>query len=488
MTADRTADVVVVGAGIGGLVTAVEAAEQSPDSTVVVLEKGDRAGGTSLLSGGTFYCYETVEELEERDPKGDRELQELVVRRHDEGWEWLEDHGIPLEESTDDFEGVLPGNEEVVRQKSVSKTVEMQVLIDELVDSLRTAGGELLLETPMRSLLTDDAGDITGVRAAHVDGDAFTIESPNVVLATGGYPANERLVEQSFYTENSEDLWLRAAKWCTGDGIRAAEEIGAKHSQGHNEFYGKSMPSAPAEFTPFEYPDVSSYYGPFAVALNERGERFADESDSIHEKSVIHAAAREGYGRFFYVLDEELVDSTIRPHKEDNIRDMLDTQREAGGRVEAVDSFEELATVLDEWGVDGDRAVETLGSYNTAIRTGESERLDYPRTNNRRTVDTPPFYVTQVQPSITLTMGGLDVDLEMRVLRQFGSSSTFDHGGIEQETVFEDPIDGLYAVGADVGNVGAITTMEAVSPMTANTVFGIIAGRKVSDAVDTLTE
>lgn len=479
MSERERADVVVIGAGIAGLVTAVEAAEHGQDADVVVLEKGTRAGGTSLLSGGTFYCYETVEELRERDPKGDRELQELVVRRHDEGWQWLEDHGVPLEDSTDDFDEVLPENENVVRQKSVSKTVEMQELVDALVDSLRAAGGDLRLETPMQSLLTDDVGDVEGVRAAPADGEPYAIDAANVVLATGGYVANEHLVEQQFYTENSEDLWLRASKWCTGDGVRAAEAVGAKRSRANNEFYGKSMPAAPAEFTPFEYPDVSSYYGPFAVALNERGERFADESESIHEKSVIHAAAREGYGRFFYVLDEELVESTIRPHKEDGVRDMLEYQEEVGGRVASVDSFEELASVLDEWGVDGDRAVETLGAYNTAVRTGEGERLDPPRSDNRRTIDEPPLYVTEVQPSITLTMGGLDVDADMRVLRQFTSSSTFDHGGIEQEATFEDPIDGLYAVGADVGNVGAITTMEAVSPMTANTVFGIVAGRNV---------
>lgn len=479
MTVQRTADVVVVGAGIGGLVTAVQTAERRPDSTILVLEKGDRAGGTSLLSGGTFYCYETVESLEQRDPKGDRALQELVVRRHEEGWQWLKDHGIPLEDSTDDFGEVLPENVDVVQQKSVAKSVDMQVLIDSLVDSLEEAGGELLLETPMRSLLTDDVGDVTGVRAAPVDGDPFEINATSVVLATGGYPANEQLVEQSFYTENSEDLWLRASKWCTGDGIRAAEEIGAKRSRSNNEFYGKSMPVAPAEFTPFEYPDVSSYYGPFALALNERGERFADESVSIHEKSVIHAAARNGYGRFIYVLDGELVNSTIRPHKEDNVRDMIETQKKVGGRVEHVDSLAELATVLDEWGVDGDRAVETVGTFNAAIRTGTAERLDPPRVNNKRAIDEPPFYVTEVQPSITLTMGGLDVDEEMRVLRQYGTSSTFDHGGIEQETTYEDPIGGLYAVGADIGNVGAITTMEAVSPMTANIVFGLIAGRNV---------
>lgn len=481
MPEDRTTDIVVVGAGIAGLVTAVEAAEYHDEVEVLVLEKGTRAGGTSLQSGGTFYCYETLDELHERDPKGNRELQEIVVKRHAQGWQWLEDHGVPLEDSTDDFDNVLPENEAVVTQKSVAKQVEMQALIDALVDALEAAGGELLLETPMKELLTVESGAVTGVRAQNAAGEPFIVAATSVVVATGGYVANERMVEENFFTENSEQMWLRASKWCTGDGIIAAEAIGAKRSMANNEFYGKSMVASPAEFTPYEYSDVTAYYGPFSIALNARGERFADESESIHEKSVIHAAAKQGISRIYYVLDEELVNSTIRPHKDDNIRDMLDYQKEVGGRVAQVGSFEDLAVVLSDWGVDGKQAIETIDAYNDAIRVGEAERLDPPRKNNQRTIDTPPFYAAELQPSITLTMGGLAVDADMRVLSRHGSGSDFDHAGIEQDETLRDPIEGLYAVGADVGNIGAITTMEAVSPMTANTVFGRIAGRNVAD-------
>lgn len=487
MSNDSHADVVVVGAGIGGLVTAIEAAEHSSDLDITLLEKGTRAGGTSQLSGGTFYCYETVEDLYERDPKGDRELQELAVKNHAEAWQWLEDHGVPMEESTDVFEGVLSENEEIVRQKSVAMSTDMDELVSALVSSFEESGGKLLLETPMDKLLTDNEGAINGVRVCEIDGDCWTIQTDTVVLATGGYVANEQLVEENFFTENSEDIWLRASKWCTGDGILAAEEVGAKRSRGHNEFYGKSMIAPPAEFGPFDYSEATAYYGPFALALNQRGQRFADESESIHEKSVIQSAAKNGYSRIYYLLDDELANSTIRPHKDANIMDMLEYQKEAGGRVAKADSLQELAEIISEWGVDGKSAIETISSYNEAVQLGEAERLDPPRKDSQLVFDTPPFYIAELQPSITLTMGGLDVDTHMRVLRRATSSSTFDHAGTDQEATFQDPIEGLYAVGADVGNVGAITTMEGVSPMTANTVFGCIAGEGVAERVHSTT-
>lgn len=480
---DEQRDVVVVGAGIGGLVTAIRASEYDSDVDVLLLEKGNRAGGTSRQSGGTFYCYESVEDLYERDPKGDRELQEIAVKNHSTGWEWLENHGVPLEDSTDDFGDILPANETVVRQKSVAKSTDMDRLIDELVESFEESGGELLLETSMEELKTDQNGDISGMIARDTENGRWTIETDTVVLATGGYVANEKLVEENFFTKDSENLWLRASKWCTGDGILAAEDIGAKRSQGNNDYYGKSMIAPPAEFSPFEYSDATAYYGPFSLALNKNGERFADESESIHEKSVIHAAAEEGHGRIYYILDDELANSSIRPHKEDNIKDMLDYQKNVGGRVTEVQSLEELSDTLNEWEVNGKRAVKTITSYNEAISIGEADQLTPPRKDNKITFDSTPFYIVEVQPSITLTMGGLDVDTDMKVLRRASSSSTFDHSSIDQEPTFKDPIDGLYAVGADVGNIGAIITMEAVSPMTVNTVFGLIAGEEAAERV-----
>jgi fumarate reductase flavoprotein subunit len=478
-------DVVVVGAGIGGLVTGIETLEADPSLDVTILEKGTRAGGTSVQSGGAFYCFETVEQLHERDPPGNRVLQEIVVERHREGWDWLEEHGVPLRHvdiAQNDFEGVLPECLPMIKRKPVARRVDTHEMIDALVDSFEDLGGDLQYRTAMQGLRSDGDGAVTGVVAENEEG-RFVLEAAAVVLATGGYPANERLVEENFYTENSDDLWLRACKWCTGDGIAAAEDVGGKTSQGMNDFYGKTMITPPdAEFTPYEYPEATAYYGPFSLALNRRGERFADESVSIHEKSVIKAAAREGYGRVYYVLDETLVDSVIQPTKEQTVREMLETQREMGGRIADVDSFDQLAETLSSWGVDGERAVATITEYNEAIRMGRAEKLDPPRGENKLTFDTPPFYVVEVQPSITLTLGGLDVTTDMQVLNHTRSGSTFAHAAVDEDPQLTEPIGGLYAVGADVGNVGAITLIEDMSPMTANTVFGLIAAQEVADS------
>lgn len=481
-----TYDAVVVGAGISGLVAGTELLERRPDADVLLVEKGTRAGGTSIQSGGAFYCPESLAKLRERDPPGDRRLQEIVVRQHRDAWAWLEEHGVPLRDVTpteDDFERVLPECRTLIERKRVAKRVDTEEMIAALVAAFENAGGELVFRTAMQELRSDDSGAVTGIVAATPE-SRLEVQADAVVLATGGYPGNERLVEENFFTENSESIWLRASKWCTGDGILAAEDTGAKRSRGNNGFYGKSMIAPPAEFTPYQYPDATAYYGPFSVALDEHGERFADESESIHEHSVIRAAARRGYGRIYYVFDSTLAESVIQPTKDVTVREQFDRQRELGATTATATSLDELADELTAWDVDGDTAVETIGEYNEAIRSGNGADLDPPRKDVTLTFDEPPWYAVAVQPSITLTLGGLDVTDRMEVIDRRRSGSQFAHAGTEEDQRLVDTIDGLYAVGADVGNVGAITLVEGMGPMTANAVFALIVAEVIAKSID----
>lgn len=478
------ADVVIVGSGIAGLVTGIETLEKDPSLSVTMLEKGDRTGGTSLLSGGAFYCFESLEELNERDPAGNRQLQELVVEGHREGWDWLEDHGVPLRDVSEDhsdLDDVLPECRDMVSRKPVSRRVDTEIMFEELTESFESLGGDLRLETPMKELQTDADGRVSGVLARSSSGTQIAISAACTVLATGGFIGNEGMIEQ-YIAEDANDLWLRGCKWCTGDGISAAEKIGAKKTKGMNNFYGHTMLTDDANFSPRDYVRSTAYYGPYAIGLDKHGERFVDESISVHETSVGKAAAKQGLARVYYVLDEHLANSSIQDTDMGaNVGDMLEIQKEMGGKISSADSLDELATLLTEWGVSGERAVETILEFNDAVKSGTAGNLNPPRKENRLTLETPPYYVVEVQPSITLTLGGLDVNTDMQVLSRHGSSTTLAHGSIDQETSYRSPIEGLYAVGADVGNIGGMIIMEEVSPMTVNTVLGRRAGQNIAE-------
>src|SRR6266508_4203072 len=69
-------DLVVAGAGMAGLVAAARARELGAD--VVVYEKGDRPGGSMLLSSGVVWRYREWERFRKECPGGEPQLQRLV--------------------------------------------------------------------------------------------------------------------------------------------------------------------------------------------------------------------------------------------------------------------------------------------------------------------------------------------------------------------------------------------------------------------------
>src|SRR5689334_5855577 len=63
-----------------------------------VLEKGDRPGGSMLLSSGVIWRHRSFDDFRAECPGGDPDLQRLVWERLDDALEWLEALGGPVTE------------------------------------------------------------------------------------------------------------------------------------------------------------------------------------------------------------------------------------------------------------------------------------------------------------------------------------------------------------------------------------------------------
>lgn len=433
-TTQRAVDIVIVGAGMAGLIAAIEGLEHDRD--VLVLEKGPRAGGSMYLSAGIIYTYDSVERVREEIPHGNPELQQIIVERKDEDLQWLSSLGFDLQEPSGD---VTFGS---------GKQVDPKPFTEELVARVEATGGELLLETPMIDLVESDGG-VAGVVAESSDGSQLQISADAVVLATGGFQGNESLVEQ-YITDAPENMWLRANPWSTGDGLAAAAEVGGKTAGTMRTFYGHNLPAPPAEIPPSMLLDAKQAYGVKAIAIDDAGERFVDESASPYEVVLTQETARRADGRAYYVVDEELYHSKFESRV---VSASIQTAEELGGRVAEVESLPELESKLFDWGANGEQAIETIRTFNAAVENRDGHSLDPPRTDHQTAIDEPPYYVVEVQPGITFTMGGLDVTGDMEVLRTAGTSSSLSHIPESPASVRMTPISGLYAAGADVGNV-----------------------------------
>ncbi|HZO62173.1 MAG TPA: FAD-dependent oxidoreductase [Gaiellaceae bacterium] len=263
---------VVAGAGMAGLVAAARARELG--TSVRVLEKGDRPGGSMLLSSGVVWRYRDFEEYRRQCPGGDEQLQRLVWERLDDALDWLESIAGPA-----------------VPHTSNPLTTGRRFDPPALVEALVGAVGEI----------TYGHGDLPPVTP--------------LVLATGGYPvalARER------------GLLVRSNPWSEGDGIALARRHGAVEAPSA-EFYGRAMPGPVPED---RYVAASQLYGRFARRVNDRGEDFFPGAVSWSEHDLVQAIADQPGGRAWFELDAE---GLARPEVAERLPYAQETEPLPGG-------------------------------------------------------------------------------------------------------------------------------------------------------------
>jgi succinate dehydrogenase/fumarate reductase flavoprotein subunit len=307
---------------MAGLAAAAHARGLGAD--VVVHEKGDRAGGSMLLSSGVIWRHRDFELFREECPGGDPELQRLVHDRLDDDLAWLESLGARVTK----------------RETGNPRTAGMRFDTRSLTDALvAAAGGSVRLGEPLRELPRD---------------------AP-VVLATGGFAADRELVREHV-TAQAEALLLRATPWSTGDGLRLGLAAGAATSDGLDEFYGRNMPAPPARVDEAGFVSLSQLYARFATVTNAHGHEYAARTWS--EIDVAQWTARQPGARAWYRVSDEALGERVR---ERTVADMVAAAEAAGARVERGDGGVTVETVA--------AITSTLGGLRVDARARAAERV-----------------------------------------------------------------------------------------------------------------
>jgi succinate dehydrogenase/fumarate reductase flavoprotein subunit len=256
----------VAGGGMAGLVAAARLRELGHPA--VVREKGNRLGGSMLLSSCVIWRHRTWEGLRRECPGGDEALQRLVFERLDDSLVWLRGLGAPV----------------VWTETGNPLTVGMRFDPRGLTETLAARAAELELE-------------------------ARGIRDRPTILCTGGFAASSELVTR--YIAPAASLRLRASPWSTGDGLSHAVERGGAVTAGMDQFYGRNMPDATWDET--QLVAASQLYGRYARIFDEQGTEFFQAADvSWSENNVVQATAHRPRARAFYLLDAEALSRSVR--------------------------------------------------------------------------------------------------------------------------------------------------------------------------------
>ncbi|WP_373086615.1 FAD-binding protein [Sneathiella sp.] len=486
---DMEADVVVVGFGAAGGVTAIETHDAG--SSVIILEKMLFPGGLSAVSAGGIRVSEDAEEAFSylKATCGGRTPDD-ILRVIADGMTEIPDYIRGLAKLSNATVKVTPalGNYplpgcEALAYCEVSEVPELENgeryhathstknggrLFKVIEDNITARKIPVHTGIAARELIVDADNEVRGLVARKGDQTLHIRASKAVILTCGGFENDDEMKQQYF---QAKPVLPGSFAGNTGDGIRMAQAVGADlwHMWHYHGPYGLQDPKGEYPFgfylkavpmwTPGHLDKVSDlgvvddHGKPLSqkslakmawIVVDQDGHRFMDEylpypGDMGVRPFDIFDSKRQRFPRIpaYMIFDENgrkmyamgrTAFNDADAHYDWSPDNLKEVER---GIFEKANSIEELAGKLK---VEVRRLEETIINWNRYVADG----FDYEQGRQPDTmvpIDTPPYYFGRVYPVVINTQGG-------------------PRHNVRQEIVnpFDQPISRLYAAG-EMGSV-----------------------------------
>jgi fumarate reductase flavoprotein subunit len=453
---ESTYDVIVIGAGIAGLIAANRAAQLGKH--VIVLEKSteEKYLCNSRYTYGTFHIHYTDVGADENalydkiqactEGFARQDLARAVAKNGRRLMQWLKSENVALVRLDNYQTNVLAP----AWRKGFGLTWQGyggDAALQRLETNFRNRQGRILRGTRATALKAGKAGIV-------VETGGAALQAQAVVIADGGFQANLDLI-RAHITPAADKLLQRNGGTATGDGLRMAQALGAQIADLHN-FYGHLHSRDAMNTTrlwPRPYADELAASG---IVIDQTGRRVADEGLGGVWLSNAIARLPDPLGTTI-IFDQPIWDGPGRNH----VQPPNPLVEQAGGTLHRADTLVELAAMA---GVAPNALEETVAQYNAALDGGTLNNLSPPRSEQNKPwpIRTPPFYAMPICTAITNTMGGIVVDADGRVLDQS-----------------DRPIPGLYAAGSTIGGLNGGPHAGYVGGLI-NATMGLLAAEKIA--------
>ncbi|MFJ6114588.1 FAD-dependent oxidoreductase [Agrococcus sediminis] len=522
-------DVVVVGSGAAGLMTAIRTANAG--LTTLVLESSSQFGGTTALSGGRIWipANGTPENEGDTPESARRYLSQIFDPRFPEFIDLLVDDAVRMRDFVEErtahrfvvcpnypdyhphLEGATIGGrcfdmqvlqlDDLVAESSnvrmapgylpithreweawrYPENMDMALLRERLANGGRTGGVALaaaLVDGAVRAgaVLRPNTAVVGTLR----DGDAVSgvvvdgagggakVRARAVVLASGGFDGDSALRERLLPAGLSVSA---SAPSNTGIALRVAEQVGADVE---NLAGGWWMPMAlvpgdEVDGRPYPRGLVRERGVPRSIIVNESGSRFIDEASPYNEfGKAMHFVDGDGGTPnrvAWLVFDEGFRERYPFPG--------LTAKGPLPAHVESAGTLEELA---EQIGVDASGLVGTVAGWNRAVSVGIDDELGrggnaYDRYyGDPWAGDHPNFGPIDRAPFYATRIYSGSIGSK-------GGPVTDVDGRVLRG---EEPVDGLYAV----GNAAAFWTGDGYPGPGATLAVGMVMGLRAGDAIE----
>ena len=301
-----------------------------------------------------------------------------------------------------------------------------------LLDYIRELGYDVDFKTSLAKLEKDSTGRITGIIAQSTEDDHFIRYNANkgVLLACGGFPGNPYMMEQldplgtsvttaCSYSPADKGYGIRAAVWAGANfdkeaapmlfdrGI-VAPGVDGGYVASDSAFGGKAFPGPIRQYNPGTQPFLK---------VNRNGERFANESSPYND--IVYAAAHQPGRVYAQICDANILEDAKRFHTigcsaqtraggEKYFQGKVD-EAVAAGTLFVCDTIEELADKLGFTGEAKDTFLATVERYNELYDKQNDEDFGKPA-YRLSAIRTAPFYGCWLGASLLTTEQGIAIN------------------------------------------------------------------------------
>ena len=299
-----------------------------------------------------------------------------------------------------------------------------------LLQYIQELGYDVDFKTSLAKLEKNSDGRITGIIAQSTEDDHFIRYNANkgVLLACGGFPGNPYMMEQldplgtsvttaCSYTPADKGYGIRAAIWAGAhldaepapvlfDRGLVAPGVDAGYADNGSAFGGKAFPGTVGQYNPGSQPFLK---------VNRHGERFMNESQEYDNAS--HASFQQPGHVYAMIHDANFRSDVDRFHTigcsalTRYIPGMMEgqlEQYEGEGLIMKADTIEELADKMGFTGADKDNFVATVARYNELYDKQNDEDFGKPA-SRLSAIRTAPFYGCWLGASLLCSMQGISI-------------------------------------------------------------------------------
>lgn len=440
---DREVDVVVVGYGCAGAVSAITAHDAG--AQVLLIEKMPHPGGISILSGGGVGFAHNAEgafQYLKRTCMGTtpddvlRALAEGMVGVVDTLKKWSKVSGAEPTQTEVRGHGTypFPGTTAIdsIKLKDFPAYSEFPWakglrggarLFKVVYDNVNERKIEVMLATPAKQLITGADGDIIGLAAEHAGKQLNIKARKGVILACGGFENDEAMKLQYFQAQPVYPVYLGN----TGDGVRMAQKVGAAlwHMWHFHGGYGFKYAEIPFAIRHVWAGPRVDHRKMIWIAVDKFGKRFMDEyppapQDTATRSLEYYDADIQDFPRIpcYLIFDED--GRKIGPVAIPIVNDeRYDAEWSDDNLAEVEKGWIRKGQTLDEIAgqirVDSKVLNDTVTRWNSLCAEGADKDFKRP-SGTMMPIARPPFYAMESWPIVNNTQGGPEHDAKQRVL------------------------------------------------------------------------